>query len=366
MSTEKFIIPDFSFPDDPHAVIADADYSALDKLYDGRKAYYGDFHVHSASGGTSDGKTTQEEWLAAMKKMKIDFVGLVEHRQVSHMYLDSFDPEYFLYGTEPAGLWHEPRLTFHYLMLFRDRGGLERVLERFPDVFEFEGGVEGYFIYKRVDRDRFMQVKDAVLEEGGAFVHAHPKQEMHSDNIEDFYFGDGTTMEIIYTIKYPDALNEHTIANYKVWLELLDKGCKMTNSAACDSHDAPAMTGLNTVYSPEKNGPAYVDMLRRGDFNSGYAGVKMCIGTAGVGSSVKYEDGLELSVKVEDVHELMFDRSERYRVHIHTDRGLAYSAPLELPFKVTLKVEQRRFYRVEILRVRDGSPAAIGNPVWVD
>ena len=57
----KHILPDFQLPADPHTVIVSPDFTALDEMYEGRTAYYGDYHVHSDSGGTSDGKTTPEE-----------------------------------------------------------------------------------------------------------------------------------------------------------------------------------------------------------------------------------------------------------------------------------------------------------------
>lgn len=85
-----------------------------------------------------------------------------------------------------------------------------------------------------------------------------------------------------------------------------------------------------------------------------------------VGSTVKYKDGMTLYVKVEDAHPLNYDPDTKYRVDIITDEGLAYSAALTMPFSVAIKVEKRRFYRVEILRESDGSPAAIGNPIWID
>jgi len=361
----KHILPDYTFPADPHRMAENPDYSLLDALYAGRMACYGDYHVHSQSGGTSDGQTTPEEWLKAMKELKIDFVGLMDHRQVRHQYLDCFDEEFFLYGSEPGGLWNEPRLMFHYLMIFQDRGGLERVLNRFPDVFRFEGGVEGHFSYIRVDRARFMEMKEAILEEGGAFVHPHPKQCMESDNLEDYDFGDGTALETIYNCTYPESLNEHTIANYRLWLDLLAAGKKICNTSTSDAHGAPTNSGVNTVYAAEKNGPAYVRQLRSGDLNAGFVGIKMAIDGNPVGSTIDYADGMTLTVKIEDAHPLLFDPKESYRVDIHTDRGLAFSAPLTMPFAAAVSVENRRFYRVEVLRESDGSPAAIGNPIWL-
>ena len=363
----KHIIRDFQLPADRHTVIVSPDFTVLDKMYEGRTAYYGDFHVHSNSGGTSDGKTTPEEWLVEMQKQKIDFVGLMDHRQVRHQYLDCFDPKYFLYGSEPAGLWNDPHLIFHYLMIFQDLGGLERVLERFSDVFEFEGGVEGHFKYIRVDYDRFEEVKRAVLEEGGAFVHAHPKQQMISDNLEDYDFGDGIAMEIVYAYS-SDTQNWylHTAQNYELWMKLLAAGKKMINTATSDAHGAPHNKGLNTVYAKEQQCAEFVRQLRAGDLNAGYMGIKMCIGNAPVGSTAKYEGGMQLLIKVDDVHPLLFDKNELYYLNVITDEGLAYSAPITFPFSLSLEVKPRRFYRAEIMRQSDGFPAAIGNPIWME
>ena len=45
------------------------DLSVLDSLYAGRQCFYGDFHCHSDSGGTSDGKTPLGEYLPRMKEL---------------------------------------------------------------------------------------------------------------------------------------------------------------------------------------------------------------------------------------------------------------------------------------------------------
>jgi len=139
----------------------------------------------------------------------------------------------------------------------------------------------------------------------------------------------------------------------------------VVNTATSDIHGVPNNAGVNVVYSAEKNGPAYVRQLIAGDLNAGYAGVKMCVGGHPVGSTCRYEQGMTLQLKVEDVHPLLFDPAEPCRVDIITDEGLAYSAPLALPFALELEVKPRRFYRAEIIRERDGAPVAIGNPVWM-
>ena len=360
----KTIIPDFEYTADPHTLLDDADFSPLDRLYEGRSVVYGDFHAHSDSGGTSDGHTTPEEWLVYMDKLHIDFVGLMDHRQVRHQYLDCFDPARFLYGTEPAGGIAELNAYPHYLMIFPQRDCLERILERFPE-YEFTGGVEGHFKYKKYTRSRFMEIVAAVLEEGGAFVHAHPRQVLRSENYYDYYFGEHTAIETIYAESGDSQLNEHTIDNYKLWREMLDAGLKVYNTATSDCHGEPKSTGINTLYVAERICAAYVDRLRAGDVNAGYIGIKMSIGDTPTGGDAAYAEDKALLLRADDVHPINYDPNEAYRVDIITDRGLAYSAPFTIGFKAALKLEPRKFYRAEIIRESDGAPAAIGNPIWV-
>ena len=366
----KHIVPILQFAIDEHEISQNPDFSTLDKMYEGRVAYYGDYHAHSNSGGRSDGKVTLEGWLERMKELHIDFAGMMDHRQVRHMYLDEFDHEYFICGTEPAGEYIEPYLRLHYLMIFEERDALGKILEAFPDVFEYTGAVDGVFDgvfeYKAVERERFMEVVKAVRDIGGVFVHAHPRQVMVSDNIEDFYFGDGTVIETIYTNRYDYPHNIDTINNYLLWLQFLDSGKKIYNTATADCHRAVSNQALNTVYSDEKNGAAYVRKLRDGDLNAGFIGIKMCIDDAPVGSTTKYKDGMKLYLKIEDSHPLLYNPDEKYRVDVFSDKGLAYSAPLTMPFSVAINVRKRRFYRVEIIRDEDGSPASIGNPIWIE
>ena len=360
------ITDDILFKNDIHKEIATADFSSLDALYEGRKIYYGDYHCHSNSGGNSDGHTTPEEWLEAMKQLKLDFVGLMDHRQVRHMYLDCFDEEFFLYGSEPAGSWNDPYLSFHYLMIVPERDCLIRALEKFPDMFEFTGGPEGTFKYKRVDKEVFMELADTIRQEGGVVVHAHPKQVMKSNRASDFYFGPNTVIETIYACSYPEILNEHTVDNYKLWMDMLNEGYKVINTATSDCHEIPTNIAMNALYSAEKNGKAYVELLRRGDLNAGFIGIKMSIDDCPVGSTTSYAPGKQLLIKVEDIHPTHLKENESYRLEVITDRGIAYSGTMKIPFKLALEVEDRKFYRVMIIRESDGAPAAIGNPIWLE
>ena len=52
------------------------DIETLEKLYEGRRPFYGELHDHAATGGTSDGKRTLDHWLGAMEALKLDFAGV--------------------------------------------------------------------------------------------------------------------------------------------------------------------------------------------------------------------------------------------------------------------------------------------------
>ena len=364
----KHIIPDLVFENDAHAIIDSPDFAPLDALYAGREACYGDYHAHSKSGGTSDGHTTPEEWLVAMKELKMDFVGLMDHRQVRHMYLDSFDPRYFIYGTEPGTVWIDPATSLHYLMIFKDKETLAReVLDKFPDEYRRVGGADGTFAYRPFTRDRFLEVVKAVLDAGGMCVNAHPKQTLVSDKASDYYFGEGTAIEVIYTYGGGEQLNQGTMDNYRLWMDMLDGGMKAYNTATADVHGRPTNGGVNTVYASLRHCSEYVDRLIKGDLNSGYVGIKMSLGGAPVGSTVKYEDGMDLLIKVDDPHPLIYKKDEAHRLDVLSDKGLVCSIPLvDGKAEVAIKAEKRRFYRAVVIRDSDGAPAAIGNPIWME
>ncbi len=363
--------PEFTYSPDTHTVLPEADFAPLDTLYAGRHAYYGDYHAHAATGGTSDGKTTLAEWKTQMDALGIDFVGIMDHRQVRHMYLEDFDPAYFLYGSEPAVILDDhPKSAPHYLMLFEERDTLkDEILEKIPK-FEFTGGIEGQFKYKTYHRQEFIDsIVKSVLAAGGMFVHAHPKQVMQSDDPDDYVFADHTALETIYIEREHSAMQD-TVANHRLWREILQSGKHIYNTATTDCHGTPTNAGLNTVYTTERLGKNFVRQLKAGDMNAGFIGIKMCITDGSdvcvpMGGETAYGDGLQLLVKVDDAHPLKYDDSESYCIQVITNRGLAYSVPLTIPFALSLQVEERKFYRVEIIRERDSFPVAIGNPIWL-
>jgi hypothetical protein len=150
-------------------------------------------------------------------------------------------------------------------------------------------------------------------------------------------------------------------------MEMLDRGMKVVNTATSDVHGKPDNMGINTVYAARKHSDEYVDRLLAGDLGAGYVGIKMCLGSAPVGSTVKYEDGMELLIKVDDPHPLIYKKDEAHRLDVLSDKGLVCSIPLVGDkAEVAIKAEPRRFYRAVVIRESDGSPAAIGNPIWLE
>ena len=85
-----------------------------------------------------------------------------------------------------------------------------------------------------------------------------------------------------------------------------------------------------------------------------------------MGGTIPYADDLTLCVRIADGHPIHFGDPADYRMDIHSDEGLAYSVSLNtLPFICAIQVQNRRFYRVEVIRMEDGTPAAIGNPIGI-
>lgn len=132
--------------EDAHLVLGKdaADFTALDALYEGTRAYYGDLHVHTACGGTSDGKYPMTDWPKQMDVLQLDFAAVVDHRQMRGFFLPEWNEERFIIGTEPSTGFSNLRACrhnqkeVHYNMLFPHKYGLAMVLANFPE-FEFHG-----------------------------------------------------------------------------------------------------------------------------------------------------------------------------------------------------------------------------------
>ncbi|MCL2517561.1 MAG: hypothetical protein FWF15_03260 [Oscillospiraceae bacterium] len=328
---------------DLHTIITNPDFSALDRKYAGRKPYWGDLHVHTNSGGTSDGSVEIGKWPGMMRELQLDFAAVMDHRQVRHMFLPEWDDAIFIGGSEAGtminGLNAASYSQIHYNMLLRDKGDLQKVLETFPE-FQFDGE---NFQYPSFTKERMCEIAAYIRSIGGAFVHAHPKQLMVSGDPLDYYYGERTGLEVI--LGAPETLE--TTDNYKLWLELLAAGKKVYATAGSDSHEKTYNTAVNTVYLTERSGAEFVQRVHEGDFTAGAVGIKMC--------ATDYV----LLVSIGDIFPPVLN-VDSYSLNIYTDRGLVCTIQEN---RIALKLEKRVFYRAEI---HDGNGIiAIGNPIWL-
>ncbi len=356
--------------EDPHVIIGteEADFSALDAVYEGRKVYYGDQHVHTASGGRSDGKVPMKDWPAKMDALKLDFAIIVDHHQMRGYFLPEWDEERFVMGTEPGtmikGLDTAYWACMHYNMLFPHKYGLAMVLANFPE-FKFEGDeLTGSFGYPNFTKERFMELVKYVQSIGGIFVHPHPKALMASNNPLDFYFGEHMFLEVM-TGSYT---THATYRSYDLWVDLLKLGKHVFASGGSDSHTEPTNVAVSTMYSKEKSGRAFFDVMHSADYAVGAVGMQMCIDGVPMGSELEWREGMKLTLRVGDFFEPAFRDGDAYELRIITDKGLAYSSIYDgkTSQEISLEVQKRAFYRAEIFDLSGNYRIAVGNPIWLD
>lgn len=332
-------------------------------LYGGRRVYHGEMHDHSASGGTSDGKCTLAHWREQLKALKMDFAAILDHRQVRHMYQPEWEDGLFIPGTEPGTEITDSGARdahLHYNMLLPDRDLFEGLLREFPE-YGFTGGIEGHFAYPTFTRERFGQLIDAVLARGGFFVHPHPKQYMDSDDPLDYWFRDGTGIEVFYR----DMDSEYTQANYPLWVDLLARGKRVFACAGGDLHSETVDTALTTLYAGAHSAKAYLPCLRAGDFTCGAVGIRMCVGDTKTGG-VCALGGQKLIVCAADFHTSVRFADHAYRLDILTDQGVICSRRISCMEEnfVTVSLPDCAFVRTEVFDETRKLRIAIGNPIW--
>ena len=340
-----------------------ADKERLLALYKDCRAYQGELHDHSQSGGTSDGHFPLEEWPARMKELGIDFAAILDHRQVRHMYLPVWEDGLFIPGTEPGAQILDSNAEIkwvHYNMLFGDRDELAKVLSEFPE-FEFTGGIEGHFGYPDFTKARFSELIDAVFAHGGFFVYPHPNLVTYSEDPLDYWFKDEIGMEVFYTAK--DCVQ--TRENYRIWTALLAAGKRVWATAGGDLHQDPRNDVLTTIYAEEKTSKAYMKRLRKGDLTCGPVGIRMCIGDTATGGKCRF-DGKKLVILISDFHFTVNKPEHSFRADVITDRGVEESFEVRPDREswYSLDANARAFYRVELFDETEGLRIAIGNPIW--
>ena len=332
-------------------------------LYGETNIYHGELHDHSASGGTSDGKRPLSHWLGAMEALGMDFAAILDHKQVRHMYEPEWKDGLFIGGTEPGTVIDDAeaeKKSMHYNMLLENAQPLMEILHDFPE-YEYEGGVEGHFIYPHFTRERFSELAEAVFAHGGFFVHPHPTLLMKADDPLQYVFRERMGLEVVYI----SLESESTKANYKLWKDILATGYRVYATAGCDMHACASDGALTSLYATEKSNRAYLDCLRRGDFVAGAVGIKMCIGDTRMGGEADFDGTTVLAIG--DYHKSVYDPSHSYRVDIYDDKGVCHSAPLDCTQTelVTFSADKdARFYRAEVVDVTRGLTIAYGNPIW--
>lgn len=338
------------------------------KLYDGCSAFCGELHNHAATGGTSDGKYTLTQWREALQQLHLDFAAILDHRQVRHMFLPEWEDGLFICGTEPGTVIVDStgsKPTAHYNMIFASPEPLMALLEEFPE-FEYEGGVEGHFGYPSFTTERFGQLIDAVKAHGGFFVRPHPKQNGKYDDPLCYWFRDETGLEVFYHgAERDNDFVRHTQDNYRLWVDLLQRGKRLWACAGGDEHAAPTTLALTTIYATEKSNEAYLSQLRKGNFVCGSVGIRMCVGETTMGGVTDFT-GKRLIICVSDFHESVRRENHLYRLDIINENGVVCSEEIgcDGSYCFSMPTQQCGFYRAEVLDVTAQRRIAIGNPIW--
>ena len=204
------------------------DIAHLESLYQGTTAVHGDTHSHTASTPYSDGRNPISDWKKHMKENYIDFVTIVDHRQVLHMWHEEWDDTIFVGGSEPGlhvvGTDIHSRNNIDYSMIFTKAEGLEAVLKSYPLDYQY---IDGRFVSGLMaNKTKLAEIIQCIKDNGGMFVYVHPYgREGYYDPVDpmDYWFADGTGFEVCNSLlgDYGDTMN---VQAYECWVNLLNNG----------------------------------------------------------------------------------------------------------------------------------------------
>lgn len=358
--------------DDPHTPCGEEESEEalrwLDCLYSDRSARFGDMHVHTNSGGKSDGKTPLAEFVRQIKALGLDFAAVVDHKQIRHALLPEWDDELLICGTEPgARIVEEGRAkrsqVLHYTLIFRRPTDFYRLMEAFPE-YNYTGGTDGYCGYPSFTPERFREVIDFVYHLGGTVAHAHPKQQMASDDPLHYYFGDRMPLETV--LGHAEAYS--TVQNVRLWETLLKMGKRVHTRGDSDTHQQAKNCAITTAYTLHRRACEVLDAVRSGDCTAGCIGIQTAIDCVRMGSHLPWHEGQKLAIRVKDYYRPGMKENTVYCLKVFTDRGLAYASEFDgtQPQVLVLPVEKRAYYRVEVTNESDGAYVAVSNPIWLD
>ena len=374
---------------DAHTEAANADFSSLEKLYAGMQATYTGLHEHADTGKVSrDGKMTGSDGKFTLKQWKEQILGdlgydvtaIVDHRQVQGLYSPDWDPDLFIYGTEPgthftAGLSPQAKNDhIHYTMLFDDRDDLMNVLQTFTE-FGFRGDDPNpiYWGYAspKFTKQRFLELVDYVHSIGGTVSYAHPMgstTDYHSyllsDNIEDYFIGEFTNFD---TINWEGPYTKYSKESYEIWERLLQAGHYIYASTIGDTHSVKRCDP-STVYTTTKKAPEAFRQVRAGNFTAGYIGIKMNVGDKPMGSVAGYKAGDTLTIEVSDFFKKKPEvkPDSDYYLRVFTEKGLCFCRKIDVTetTRLALTVQDRAYYHADVFNADNGYAIAIGNPIW--
>ncbi len=357
--------------EDSHVIVGtkNADFADLAACYEGCGVYRGDQHVHSASGGRSDGHFPLSEWVARMDELGVDFAAIVDHHQMRGFFLPEWNEERFIMGSEPGTAILEPHgcthsSSFHYNMLVPHKYGLAMVMANFPE-FEFHGDeLTGQFGYPKFTRERFLELSAYIHSIGGMMVHAHPKSIMCADDPLAYYFGEHSFIETVVG-NYASA---YSFKSHQLWVDILARGKHVYASVGSDTHRDPANTAVATFYSRERHSRTFFKQMRAGNFTAGAVGIQMCVDGQPMGSELAYRDGQVLKIRVGDFFAPVLRDNTAYELRVYSDKGLVYSSLFDgkEPQYLAVRAQKRAFYRVEVLDLVGHRRIAAGNPIWLD
>lgn len=352
---------------DAHTPVENPDFAALDAIYEGKQLFFGDFHCHSNSGGTSDGKTPLAEYVPSMKKLGMDFAAIMDHRQMRHYFLPEWDEDYLICASEPGVTLDAPERPapargMHYAMSFPDKTGLAQVMGAFPE-FGYTGTWDGHFGYPRLTVARMRELAEYIYSIGGLLSNAHPKQQMFSNDPMHYYFGDHVPIETVHG----DVSGLATKQNRELWVELLNRGCRVKTYGSSDAHGPVSNRGLTATYAPRHYSTDMFNAVRSGNCTAGGVGIQMSIDDTPMGSVAEFAPGKTLYLKVDRFHRDHLTPDTVYSLKVFTDQGLAYAKEFDgSPVSVALPVEKRAYYRAEIINESDHCIVALSNPIWLD
>ena len=352
------------------------DIAALEALYEGRVAAYGDTHCHSSSTTNSDGKVPLTDYKKHLLENGIDFATIVDHGQAAHMWHDDWDDTLFIGGTEPgmhvAGVEVQRMNNIDYSMIFTDLDALENVLKTYPQYFLYNEKT-GIFGQKRFTADHAATAEfiQTVKDNGGMWVHVHPggrDQYGYYDPLDEslYWFADEVGFEVT-NAGYGETDSEANSTAYRVWVDLINSGRRIWATCGGDGHSVlPYFRILTTLYASEKNPDGYLDQMKVGDMTAGPAGIRIAVGNTATGGKGGFT-GNRVVIAAGDFHPQAIKEGHVYRLDVYDETGLLFSQEISTTEMNYFALDARAdalYYRANIYDVTADRIFAVGNPVW--